>query len=491
MKQARYFIAMVLSVVAVPVGIAQDDNLHSARHHHYTLIDMGTFGGPNSYFTNITPGRSLNNQGTATGSADTSVALSPPFCFYDCFAIHAFQWKEGIMTDLGTLPGIGASFPNYINAEGVVAGSSFNGGYDPVLGLPYFDAVLFKDGQVIDLGTFGGPLSYSAAINNKGEVVGFALNSTPDSFDLGSSCETYPMPTQMHAFIWQKEVLRDLGTLGGTDSCALFVNDRGQVTGVSFTNSIINPNTGLPTIHPFLWDDGNMVDLGSLGGTLAFVGGINNRGQVAGNSSLAGDLTFHAFIWEKGKLTDLGSLGGFFIEVIGFSEAGELVGKAQLPDQTLHAYLANKGGIMDLGTQDGDPCSYALQINSKEQIVGNSDDCAGGNSHAFLWENDKMTDLNALVPPGSPLTLTAGIDINERGEITAQGVLANGDQRAIVMIPCDENHPGIEGCDYTMVDASDSASVRPTASKSLGHIPPKAPWRRNNRFHFPGFGPRN
>jgi hypothetical protein len=45
------------------------------------------------------------------------------------------------------------------------------------------------------------------------------------------------------------------------------------------------------------------------------------------------------------------------------------------------------------------------------------------------------------------LTLTAGISINDRGEITAQGLLANGDQHAVLLIPCDENHPGVEGCD--------------------------------------------
>jgi probable HAF family extracellular repeat protein len=460
---------ILLCALAVPVGLAAED-AHKPTHHHYKLIELGTFGGPNSYFTFITPGRSLNNHGAATGSADTSVALSSPFCLFDCFATHAFQWKEGIMTDLGALPEFGASFPNYINDTGVVAGSSFNGGSDPVLALPYFDAVIFKDGQVVDLGTFGGPLSYSAAINNKDQVVGFALNSTPDSFDLGDSCENFPMPTQMHAFIWQEGVLTDLGTLGGTDSCALFVNDRSQIGGVSFTNSTVNPSTGLPTIHPFLWDDGKMVDLGSLGGTLAFVGGINNRGQVAGNSSLAGDQTFHAFIWEKGKLTDLGSLGGIFIEVIGFNEAGELVGKAQLPDQTFHAYLANSGGIMDLGTQDGDPCSYALDINLKEQIVGNSDDCFGNNSRGFLWENDKMTDLNALVHSGSAVTLTVGISINDRGEITAQGVLANGDQRAVVLIPCDEGHPDVEGCDYGPVDAA-RAAQRPVDASGAHQVP--------------------
>ena len=216
------------------------------------------------------------------------------------------------MTDLGALPGIGASFPNAINASGVVAGLSLNGGSDPVIGVPFFNAVVFKDGKVIDLGTFGGPLSYAAAINDQNLVVGFALNSTPDSFDLGDFCENFPMPTQMRAFIWHSGVKKNLGTLGGTDSCALFINDRGQVAGNSFTNDIVNPGSGFPTTHPFFWDGNEMRDLKALGaGNFATASAMNGHGQVAGISNLADDfITFHAFLWDDGKLKDFGGLGG-------------------------------------------------------------------------------------------------------------------------------------------------------------------------------------
>ena len=59
-----------------------------------------------------------------------------------------------------------------------------------------------------------------------------------------------------------------------------------------------------------------MIDLGTLGGTDAAVGPfaptlvINNKGQVAGTSNLAGDVNFHAFLWDRGTLLDLGTLGG-------------------------------------------------------------------------------------------------------------------------------------------------------------------------------------
>jgi probable HAF family extracellular repeat protein len=461
---ASFIATALLTVLVIPFHLAaqeqEDKKEQKTKHHHYKLIEMGTFGGPSSYFTFIS--RPLNKHGVAAGMADTPAAVNPPLCLVDCFLTHAFLGKHGVITDLGALPGIGGSFVNDINGKGVVTGMSLNGRTTPVLGgLPLFDAVVWKDGELTDLGTFGGSASYAGAINDHDQVVGFALNSTPDSFDLGSSCQNFPMPTQMHAFIWHEGFLRDLGTLGGTDSCALFINERGQVAGNSFTNTVVNPGTGLPTLHPFLWDGDEMKDLGTLGGTLAFANGINNRGQIAGASTLAGDSAYHAFLWDKEKLTDFGTLGGSFVEVVGLNETGEMVGQAQLPNsQTLHAFLAKNGGMTDLGTLDGNPCGLAISINTHSQIVGFSHDCSLNNAHAFLWEDGHMIDLNTLVPSYSALTLTEATFINDSGEITAERVLSNGDQRAVLLIPCDDHHPGIEGCDYDEVEVTAEAPVR-------------------------------
>jgi len=436
-RSSAIFVATLLAVLAIPVRLAAQEPV---KRHHYKLIELGTFGGPNSYFTFIT-GRTLNNHGVATGGADTSVTVSPPFCLIDCFLGHAFRWQDGVMTDLGGLSGVSipGSAPNDINAKGVITGVAFNGEVDLALGLPYFDAVVWKDGQIIDLGTFGGPLSYANEINSQDQAVGFALNTTPDSFDLGDFCQNFPMPTQMRAFIWDNGVKHDLGTLGGTDSCALFVNDRGQAAGNSFTNSMANQTTGLPTLHPFLWTGDKMVDLKTLGGTIAVANGINNRGEVAGASTLAGDQVIHAFIWDESKLKDLGNLGGNSLEVSGFNQTGEMVGKADLPgSQIHHAFLAKDGHMTDLGTQDGDPCSVAVGINARGQVVGGSTDCFNF-LHAFLWENGHMVDLNSFVPAGSSFTLTQADFISENGEITAEGVLPDGEQRAVILIPCEEN----------------------------------------------------
>src|ERR1700757_4100129 len=103
----------VVAALAMPVPPAvQEQQQQKKQHTRYKLIDLGTFDGPQSYVGGGGNGTSLvlNNQGMLIGSADTS-APDPysPFCFNDeCFVSHAFQWKNGVMTDLGVLPG-GAS----------------------------------------------------------------------------------------------------------------------------------------------------------------------------------------------------------------------------------------------------------------------------------------------------------------------------------------------------------------------------------------------
>ena len=318
----------LFAALALPVQLA-------GQHTRYKLIDLGTFGGPSSGFVGVGT-HPLNNRGVATGGADT--ATPDPFapnCFGDCFVQHTFRWQNGVLTDLGALPGVNSGGgPNDINANGVITGISTNGGpVDPITGVPEFNAVVWKDGQIIKIDTFGGNFSYANAINDRDQVAGFALNATPDSSGFADLCMNPPFGQQARAFIWENGVTKKLGTLGGPDSCALWINQKGQAAGHSFTNSTPNATTGIPTVDPFLWDHGTMLDLGTLGGTFGIAAWLNSRGQVVGQSSLAGDFLFHPFLWDHGVLTDLGTLGGDIGEAIRANDAGEVVGRCRFAGQ--------------------------------------------------------------------------------------------------------------------------------------------------------------
>jgi hypothetical protein len=107
-----------------------------------------------------------------------------------------------------------------------------------------------------------------------------------------------------------------------------------------------------------------------------------------------------------------------------------------------------------------------------------------------------MVDLNSLVT-GADMTLGFPTSINDRGEITGIGVLANGNLHAYLLIPCDDAHPSVEGCDYSMVEAPAAAAqtTRPSPGVRNASSPtlPSSLMRRMNRYRSPGpaFGPRN
>jgi hypothetical protein len=66
--------------------------------------------------------------------------------------------------------------------------------------------------------------------------------------------------------------------------------------------------------------------------------------------------------------------------------------------------------------------------------------------------------------------------IDDQGQIAAFGMLANGDTHAVLLMPCDENHPGIEGCDYSMLEESATAtgSAMPTTTTMKPELSPDA-----------------
>jgi hypothetical protein len=122
----------LFAALALPVQMT------AQKHTRYKLVDIGTFDGPVSYFPFDGEGiQVLNNSGTVVGLADTSTPdpNAPDPCLNpDCFLTHAFRWQDGVLTDLGTLPGVNNNIlvnNITINARRWIAGDSQNGVIDP------------------------------------------------------------------------------------------------------------------------------------------------------------------------------------------------------------------------------------------------------------------------------------------------------------------------------------------------------------------------
>ena len=182
-----------------------------------------------------------------------------------------------------------------------------------------------------------------------------------------------------HAFLYDDGVMTDLGTLGGRSSWAYGINGGGLIAGYSTVEGSIN--------HAFLHDGTTMNDLGTLGGVASWALGINNNGHVVGTSNVAESYGRHAFLYDGTEMTDLGTLGGDSSWAEAINDNGQVVGHSFLGTGDRHAFLYDETeGLLDLndliGSSSGWELTFAYDINSLGQIVG----CGsiGGETHAFL-----------------------------------------------------------------------------------------------------------
>lgn len=362
----------------------------------YTVTDLGTLpGGTASYAFD------LNNAGWVAGSS----TLTP-----EGVNQHAVLWYGGQLTDLGTLggPNSEADGPNASLESAIISetsltdpfGEDFCGFGDHLQCLaavwrPYHRNPL--SGMLTALLPLpGGNNSQAYGINNRGQVVGFAENHTPDP-----TCITPFQVRRFEAVIWDRSdkihQLQPLRVEGDTVGFAFGINDNGQAVGASGKCS----DTSLPPIapaapHAVLWErDGSPRNLGNLGGTVNNIASsINNQSDVVGGSSST-DGNIHAFLWTR------------------------------------------RTGMQDLGTLPGDFLSVAPccdTINDRREVVGFSIGDMG--PRAFLWRNGVMTDLNDIAP-GSPLYLLFASAINSRGQIAGIGATSTGEIHAFLATPRD------------------------------------------------------
>jgi probable HAF family extracellular repeat protein len=259
--------------------------------------------------------------------------------------------------------------------------------------------------SMTDLGSLGYGVSYGLAINANGQVTGYSYSST--AFQITCPPQKYGQPKQCfehpyHAFLYSNGTMTDLGTLGGHFSKGYAINLSGEVVGSADTK------TGGDS---FLWNGKTMVDIGAWSAR-----GVNDSGQIAGTCGPSPGQ--HACLDNNGTLTPLANPSTFTPINCGggpINKSGEIIGGCDDTSSDLHAVLWQNGTPADLGTLGG-PQAAAAGINNLGQLVGFAQTSTDAD-HGFLWSNGKMTDLGLNFFPAA---------INDNGVVVGGPMIYTG-----------------------------------------------------------------
>jgi probable HAF family extracellular repeat protein len=229
-----------------------------------------------------------------------------------------------------------------------------------------------------------------------------------------------------HAFSYSNGQMTDLGTVGGGDfSVGSAINRSGQVADGSATK-----NGGS---HAFFWNGQKMIDPGQqapLNGSGSGANGINDSGQVVGQWG-TNNTPEHAFLYSNGTMTGLpepGFTGPVGCVADAINNTGQIAGACADTTGTAHLVLWHNGAVTDLGTL-GTPGSWsftqAVSINNNGQIAG-SVFMEGGTTEGFLYSNGAITSLGSFLPAA----------INDNGQIVANATYTpTGQTHALLLTP--------------------------------------------------------
>ena len=268
--------------------------------------------------------------------------------------------SAGSMQSRWVIRDLGKWKPTAINARGDIVGSRATSkcGGQPVL---------WRNGRITVV-TARGDCGVANAVNDRGQVVG-----------------RHKLLFPWAAFLWRGGTITELGDKSSI-SAASDVDSHGRVVGTSAyylggrDSEDEDPSTWNEP-RAWLWRDGKMTGLGTLGGNASIARAVNDVGQVVGESTTKSNRT-HAFLSQSGKMVDLGTLAGATSRATAVNGRGQVVGCASITARTDHAFLWQNGTMRDLGTLDN--TSKAVAVNDQGQVIGWSD-AKDGWRHAVLW----------------------------------------------------------------------------------------------------------
>jgi probable HAF family extracellular repeat protein len=301
----------------------------------------------------------------------------------------------------------------------------------------------------LELGTLGGKNSSINwnGINDPGEAVGMSETSVPDPN--GEDICGFGTHLTCSAFLWRNGHMSALPAVGGNNGQASAINNSGQVVGYA-ENGIVDstcPNgiTNNRIDLPVLWDKGKAQALPTIGSDpdgVAF--GINSQGQAVGYSGTCTAANY-GVVWENGTATPLPDLGDPGAIAYAINSHGQIVGQAVNSDGTPLAALWQNNTVTSLGPLlPGDVASFATSINNRGQVVGSSFNSENSWSRGLIWQNGVTTDLNTLFPASSHLFVISASNINDSGQIAGMAVEMAGPHagnivHAFLATPVDEN----------------------------------------------------
>src|SRR5580704_1479263 len=369
-----------------------------------------------------------------------------------CFSSAAAQTSYKV-TDLGTEKGDILGCAMSLNDEGwteIMAQNLPPGEQDSLLGMLLSSRILIDiDGFKLDLGTLGGANTSSnwGEINDFGETVGFSETAAidPNGEDIcciGTHHVCLP-------FLWQLGHMSALPTLGGNNGEASAVNMRGQIVGFA-ENGALDTTCPAGTTNnrvalPAIWENGTAKALPLVSGDVdGFAFWINNQGQAVGYS---GNCTVanHGASWKNNVISVLADLGNGALAQ-GINNRGQISGQIGSADGS--TFLAGvwlngaDGPVTKIDLPLGDAAAFASGINDRGQVVGSSLDASFSWSHAFIWQDNVLTNLDTLFPSNSNLFPVMGNKINDRGQISGMAIVMSGphkgDVHAFLATPVNE-----------------------------------------------------